>query len=208
MKTRKKTSRGKNTKENIINIASQLFIDQGYHATATRQITDELGIAPSAIYNHFKNKEEIFKAVLYKYHPWNKIPIAIERSSGDEIEDLITNSARILLDLWGEKPELSRLHLIEMLEFKGSHLPKIYEMISAKSTEIYDEIAKENQAVQENQKFLFTRALIGLFFGYIMTDKNSMTNESDDISGGLDYFADAYLQGIFIKEEIDKEKNS
>ncbi|MCK9453542.1 MAG: TetR/AcrR family transcriptional regulator [Sulfurimonas sp.] len=52
-----------NTKQKIIKVSSKLFSEQGYKGTSVRKIASEVGIRESALYNHFKNKEEIFLCV-------------------------------------------------------------------------------------------------------------------------------------------------
>jgi AcrR family transcriptional regulator len=51
-------------RQQIISIATQLFMNQGYSATSTRQIAKILGITQPAIYHHFSNKEAIYIEVL------------------------------------------------------------------------------------------------------------------------------------------------
>jgi len=48
------------TKAKILKVATTLFSELGYRAASIRKIAKEVGIRESAIYNHYKNKEEIF----------------------------------------------------------------------------------------------------------------------------------------------------
>ncbi|MFA6191837.1 MAG: TetR/AcrR family transcriptional regulator [Sulfurimonas sp.] len=48
------------TKEKILKVSRTLFCEHGYKGTSVRKIASEVGIRESAIYNHYKNKEEIF----------------------------------------------------------------------------------------------------------------------------------------------------
>ncbi len=48
------------TKERILKAATKLFSTYGYKATSVRKIAAEVGLRESALYNHFKNKEDIF----------------------------------------------------------------------------------------------------------------------------------------------------
>ena len=52
-----------NTKQNILKVSSSLFSEYGYKGTSVRKIASEVGIRESALYNHFKNKEDIFLSV-------------------------------------------------------------------------------------------------------------------------------------------------
>ncbi|MDD5203580.1 MAG: TetR/AcrR family transcriptional regulator, partial [Sulfurimonas sp.] len=51
------------TKEKILLSSRRLFSENGYKATSVRKIATDVGIRESALYNHFKNKEEIFLTV-------------------------------------------------------------------------------------------------------------------------------------------------
>jgi len=51
------------TKEKILKVSTALFSEFGYKGASVRKIAKEVGIRESAIYNHYKNKEEIFLEV-------------------------------------------------------------------------------------------------------------------------------------------------
>ena len=53
-----------NTKQKIIEAAIDLIAKYGYRGASVRKIAAEVGIRESAIYNHFKNKEEILKQII------------------------------------------------------------------------------------------------------------------------------------------------
>lgn len=51
------------TKTKILKEATALFCELGYRGASVRKIASKVGIRESALYNHFKNKEEIFLEV-------------------------------------------------------------------------------------------------------------------------------------------------
>jgi AcrR family transcriptional regulator len=51
-------------KDRILDTASRLFYDQGYHVTGINQIIDEADIARASLYNHFASKTELLLAYL------------------------------------------------------------------------------------------------------------------------------------------------
>jgi AcrR family transcriptional regulator len=57
---KKKTS----TRDRILKEALTLFSSKGYRAATMRDIAAEVGVRQGAIYNHFKNKEEILETLL------------------------------------------------------------------------------------------------------------------------------------------------
>ena len=54
-----------NRRELIMEITTQLFQEQGYAATSTRQIAEDVGCTEAALYYHFKEGEkELLRAVI------------------------------------------------------------------------------------------------------------------------------------------------
>jgi AcrR family transcriptional regulator len=60
------TSKGKRnvrykgvTRDEIKELAMELFLTKGYHGTSTAEICQELGISKPTLYWHFKNKEDV-----------------------------------------------------------------------------------------------------------------------------------------------------
>jgi AcrR family transcriptional regulator len=56
--------KGLQTKQKILDVALELFSTKGYKATTVRDIAGEIGIKQSALYNHFKNKDEILETLI------------------------------------------------------------------------------------------------------------------------------------------------
>jgi AcrR family transcriptional regulator/SAM-dependent methyltransferase len=52
------------TKENILNVALDLFSREGYEAVSVSMIASALGVTKGALYKHFENKQEIFDCLV------------------------------------------------------------------------------------------------------------------------------------------------
>jgi AcrR family transcriptional regulator len=51
------------TKERILEVALKLFNEQGTYAVSTNHIAEAAGISPGNLYYHYRNKEEIIRAL-------------------------------------------------------------------------------------------------------------------------------------------------
>src|SRR5690625_1975226 len=60
-RNRKKTEL---TRERIMDVARELLVEKGYVNVSMRQIANELNCSHGAIYYHFKNKAELFYALV------------------------------------------------------------------------------------------------------------------------------------------------
>lgn len=110
-------------REHLLDAGQQLFSAQGYAATSMREIARVAGLALGSVYNHFPSKEDIFQAILLERNPFarrnlRRLPETINRQQ-----------AAILLEELALQPDFFNLILIELLEFKGSHLPALFEKI-------------------------------------------------------------------------------
>lgn len=51
-------------KEEILNVAEQLFAEKGFDNASTNDIINKIGIARGTLYHHFSSKEEILDAIV------------------------------------------------------------------------------------------------------------------------------------------------
>jgi AcrR family transcriptional regulator len=80
---------GASTRERILDVALDLFTDQGFDGTSMREIAERLHISKPAIYHHFASKEEILMALHMRLHEFGKAALA--RLTGQTVT----------LQLWG-----------------------------------------------------------------------------------------------------------
>ena len=194
-------TKGETTRDLIMEAAVELFVTQGYHATTTRQITNRLDLATGSLYNHFKGKDEIFEAVLQKYHPWFQIPESVRGAEGDTVEEFVHDAAQRLLTTWRKHPEMIRLHLIELIEFQGCHLPQLFGNNFEKMTDVLHELMQEREDLKAIPVSTLSRALLGLFFTYLMADQFMETGLNIGLDqNAFEYFTDAYLFGVLNKD--------
>jgi AcrR family transcriptional regulator len=52
------------TSDRILDAAEDLFAEKGYSATSLGDVADRVGIRSPSLYNHFRNKEALYEAVL------------------------------------------------------------------------------------------------------------------------------------------------
>lgn len=67
---------GASTRERILDVALDLFTDQGFDGTSMREIAERLHISKPAIYYHFASKEEILMALHMRVHDFSQAALA------------------------------------------------------------------------------------------------------------------------------------
>lgn len=95
------SSRPRNRKEMILRAATELFVEQGYHRTAMSDIAATLGITSTALYRHYRNKQQLLARSLLD--GLDLVMDVIERASAaeDRLEALLDGLATLAVEQRG-----------------------------------------------------------------------------------------------------------
>ena len=87
---------GSTRREQILEVATNLFARQGYEGTTTRQISQECGINEALVFRHFATKEDLYWSVIERkidcVNPAQRMQ-AVLTAGGSELE-VFTGVAR------------------------------------------------------------------------------------------------------------------
>lgn len=86
----------KQTKENIIAAAVQLFMEKGFEKTSMMDIANTLGISKGGIYHHFKSKEAIIHAV--RENKANSVEESLHQWTADIVADTAREKLTAILE--------------------------------------------------------------------------------------------------------------
>ena len=114
------TGPGASTRERILDVALDLFTDQGFDGTSMREIAERLHITKPSIYYHFASKEEILMALHMRLHEFGKAALArlagqtvtlqVWGSLLDELLDQMLAQRKIFLMHERNQAALEKLH--------------------------------------------------------------------------------------------------
>ena len=197
-------SKGERTSRVLVDAAYNLMVTQGYAATSMRQIANKAGLSLGGIYNHFSSKEDVFVAVVGERHPFIQIVPLINSAEGATIEVFARNAAHTLIAELGHHPEFLNLLLIEIVEFKGKHVPLIFDKLFPMLVPLAQRLSSMEGNIREIPQFVLVRAFLGMFFSFFITETLlSRTTLMETQTDALNHFVDIFLHGIL----EDKETN-
>ncbi len=181
-------SKGSKTKEKILKHALKLFSSKGYKATTVRDIAGSIGIKQSALYNHFKNKDEILETL-------------ISNLTSSAIVTLFDNKEPQELHRQGKSLLMSIASTFKLISFDGQNealfkllMQEIYR--NERIREIYNEYF-----YQENVK-----KLSGLFFAMMQDD---MIKSSDPLLLANEFFSPLFFYQMQVSLlKLDKKSTS
>ena len=154
------TARGRRRQEQIIEAATRLFHEQGFHATSMDEIGAAAGITGPGLYRHFSSKDDILLAVFDRI--WDLLRDAIERSAGLEpneaLDVLINAHTTLALDQGAE---------LMLLVRELRYVPEYYQRAAERNDERYTDawaeaIMKLHQELSLDEARAAGRGLIGL----------------------------------------------
>ncbi|MDQ7816260.1 MAG: TetR/AcrR family transcriptional regulator [Melioribacteraceae bacterium] len=160
-----------NTKKLIVEKALDYFSNNGYAGASIRQIARAVGIRESAIYNHFKSKEEIFLAILSEFKPRSLSEKIMSDDLLDELdnpEKFLQDFAKRLIEYWNTPKERKFIRLLLMEQFTkiGSLELSVSDYINELrgiSKLIFSEMIKNNIAKKYDPEILAEQFTAPLF---------------------------------------------
>jgi AcrR family transcriptional regulator len=108
------------TRQRILDVALDLFTEQGYDGTSLREIAEQLGITKAAIYYYFESKEDILMALHLRLHEFGRdallligeepVTLALWEQLLDQIVGEMLSQRKIFLMHERNQAVLEKLH--------------------------------------------------------------------------------------------------
>jgi AcrR family transcriptional regulator len=196
-------TKGETTRIAIEDVAVELFMEHGYHATSMRQIAEHAGLALGGIYNHFSSKEELFEAIIIDKHPYKQVLPSILQAEGESAEEFLRSAAQIIFAEFDRRPDYMKLMFIEMLEFKGIHGTKMITEVFPKVFPVFERLVKNRKSLRVSNPAVLVRSFFGMIISFYITKAviNNTAIASMLPTNSADAYVDIFLHGI-IKPEI------
>ncbi len=181
-------TKGSKTKDKILKYSLKLFSSKGYKATTVRDIAGAVGIKQSALYNHFKNKDEILETLISNLTSSAIVTIFDDKESSDlhkQGKSLLMSIATTfkLIGFDGQNEALLKLLMQEI--YRNEHIREIYN----------------EHFYQENVK-----KLSGLFFAMMQED---MIKSSDPLLLANEFFSPLFFYQMQVSLlKVDKKSTS
>lgn len=184
------------TRRIILDVAFELFLQQGYHGTSIRQIAQKASLTIGAIYHHFRDKEAIFRAVLAEKHPYREVLATLRTLSTENLESFIRQAAHHFVEVLQREPAILNLMLIEIVEFNGVHLPLLFEEVFSELMPLFEQAARQTPLARPLTAPMLLRSFIGFFFAFYVSERLLGHKLEAYMPDALDQFIEIYLHGI------------
>jgi len=111
---------GEERRARIIDAALRLFADKGFSGTRTREIAELAGISETLIFQHFKTKEDLYRAALRELFGPHPVMPEVEEMMAEKDDFGVFNTLALHLIRHNQQdPRIMRLAIFSALE--GGH---------------------------------------------------------------------------------------
>ena len=86
-------------REAILDVASDVFLEEGYANATMSTIATRVGGSKGTLYNYFKNKEELFAAYVVRHCAWQRDAMFEIESEVDDIREALIKTGRTYLSI-------------------------------------------------------------------------------------------------------------
>jgi AcrR family transcriptional regulator len=118
-------NRSVETRNHLIEVASQLFSKSGYDATGVAEICQAAGVSKGAFYHHFPTKQAVFMELINSYMNSIEAGFNLMRQQTHDVPQVILKMAEMVGTLF----QTSDIHLPIFLEFwtHANRDPQVWE---------------------------------------------------------------------------------
>ena len=108
----RRVERGEATRAQIVRTARELFSTRGYAAVGTNELVERAGVTRGALYHHFREKRDVFRAV-YEHVEQELVERTAARMRGvDDPWEMLVTGTRAFFDACTD-PALRQIGLID-----------------------------------------------------------------------------------------------
>ncbi len=150
-------------RDQVLDIATGLFIEQGYDATSVADLAQRLGLTKSALYHHFDSKEELLaialdtalgglEAVLER-------PQAREGAASDRLRAVVAGAVEVLVDHLPQVTLLLRVRGNSPTELSALERRRVFDH---RVTRLVEEAQAEGHVRADIDPRVATRLIFGM----------------------------------------------
>lgn len=133
-------------RQEILQVAADLFARRGYDGVGVRQIADAAGILGGSLYHHFQSKRELY--------------VEVHGAALANAADLIENAIEGLTDPWERLAAACRVHLAVQVDPESVTMPMMSDL-SAMTSDMRVDLVKDRDRFETIYKGLIAALPLG-----------------------------------------------
>jgi len=155
------TRRSRETKDKLLNAAEHIFLEKGYDNATTREISARADLGAGTFYVHFRDKREIFDALVRRSNREMHRKWLEARSPDMSVEEQVVAALRVSFEYFRNNAALSRLIYIEGPPVDAEYTMRLHSGVSAELHEILED-GIESGRISEIEPAVLATVIMGI----------------------------------------------
>lgn len=134
--------RAERSRRAVLDAALFLFSRQGFRATSVRDIAERAKVSTGAVYHHFEDKEQVFRALIAEYEELlgtTRFPFMRVLRDAPTFPANIEELGYAARDSVRQFRQYLALVYVDVIEFNGTHIQHLYAGMARRFTELLEE---------------------------------------------------------------------
>jgi TetR/AcrR family transcriptional regulator, cholesterol catabolism regulator len=183
-------------RQQILSTAKTLFMEQGYRGLSMREIAEALGVSKAALYYYFRDKEELFLAILDSYldemetalHQIQSNQVGVRRQIHDLVELILFQPAEQRAVIRLSSQEMAQLSLPARQSFDRAYHRKFLDPIR-----LIIQNGILSGELRPIDPLIATWALLGMMYPYFYPIHSSDLSPPGEVT---DHLVQIFLDGV------------
>jgi AcrR family transcriptional regulator len=189
------------TPDRILEEATRLFVKSGYNGISMREIAEAVGVSKAGLYYHFKDKEDLFLAILTANLDRIESQIQAARREGATARDQISRMMRSIMEQAPSQRAIIRLASQEMGHLSRAARARFGRLYQARFINQVEEILSagiERGELRAVDIRTATWILLGMAYPFLYpAHESELTTTSEAIDLMVEIFFDGVAEARF-----------
>lgn len=108
-------------KATVIDAATRLFAEKGFHGVSVDDIVKDVGVSPAVLYRHFSSKEALYEAVLRQLASQREDYLEAVPFADGSLEDILRAMTKVFVGSISRNPGILKMELHSLLDGSGAN---------------------------------------------------------------------------------------
>ncbi len=191
------------TRDRIMQAASDLFAQKGYAGTTTRAIAATAGVNEVTLFRHFGSKENLAREIMNQFGGMAVAENMENHLSGNYREDLLM-IGKMMLTVMTERNDAMRMAICE-----AGHFPEFRDVVAENPRQLrlmlarYFQTLMDKEQIHQGHPELLAQAFLGMFFSYTVLQGFLLDNIQPEVTPDeiVAQFVELFVRGTLKAEE-------
>ncbi|HER26301.1 MAG TPA: TetR/AcrR family transcriptional regulator [Rhodospirillales bacterium] len=170
----------------IIDVATELFAENGFHGVSIDDIVNTIGVSPAILYRHFESKEALYKAVFDHANAQREVYKETVPIVDGSLQEILRAMSKVFVRNITQHPSILKIELHSLLDGIGTNRPSLndrWKIFPVFIEFMIEELSEENGVAGVNPRvagLMFQGMIREVLLAKCMDDTDPLSDMDTD----------------------------